>query len=265
MKVITRIKTIGLETSSIMPLLEISPRTLPLQQYIKEIIDRYDVEFYTDLYSVEEATQQINTSFNNAVRSIEKAKLVANRLNIEDRQTLSIIFIKSLAENWYGREETLRWSDIIINDKFQKIQNSKEFFEALNQELENKKEKYLSLLKVENRYMEINCESIQSYWITPLFIKNVNIRIKVIPNKLSLEEFFKKLQSTVNAAYMGTLKVNDVVDIYHLYSLYNNGNIREVWSCNQQFVKRHEKYLKTVEEFKDLFDNRIIMIKRITR
>lgn len=258
------IKAIGLETSSIMPLLEITPRTLPLQQHIKKTIESYDVEFYTDLHSVEEATQQINTSVNNAVRSIEKAKLAAERLNIKDWQTLSIIFVKSLAENWYGREETLRWSDVIINDKFQKIQDPKEFFEALNQELENKKKKYLSLLKIKNQYMEINCEFIQSYWITPSFIKDVNIKIKVIPNNLSLEGFFKKLQSTVNAAYMGTLKVNDVVDIYHLYSLYNDGNIREVWSCNQQFVKRHEKYLKTVEEFKDLFDNNIVMIKRIT-
>lgn len=82
-------------------------------------------------------------------------------------------------------------------------------------------------------------------------------------NNFSLEDFFKKLQSTINAAYMGTLKINDVVDIYHLYSLYNDGNIKEVWSCNQQFVRRHEKYLKTVEEFKDLFDDNVVMIRRI--
>ena len=89
-------KKIGLETSSIMPLLETTPRTLPLQRHIKETIDRYDVvEFYTDLYSIKEATQQINTSFNNAIRSVEKAKIVAERLNINDVQTLSIIFVKS--------------------------------------------------------------------------------------------------------------------------------------------------------------------------
>lgn len=257
------IKNIGLETSSIMPLLETTTRTLPLQQYIKENIDRYDVEFYADLYSVEEATQQINTSFNNAKRSIEKAKIVAERLSINDVQTLSIIFVKSLSENWYGREETLRWSDGVINCKIREIQNSEEFFEALNLQIENKKQKYLSMLKIKNQCLDINCEYIQSYWITPSFIKDLNIKIKVIPNNLSLEDFFKKLQSTLNAAYMGTLKINDVVDIYHLYSLYNDGNIREVWSCNQQFVKRHEKYLKAVEEFKDLFDDNVVMIKRI--
>jgi len=147
-----------------MPLLETTPRTLPLQRHIKETIDRYDVvEFYTDLYSIKEATQQINTSFNNAVRSVEKAKIVAERLNINDVQTLSIIFVKSLAENWYGREETLRWSDVVINDKFQGIHNSEEFFKALNQQMENKKQKYLSMLKIKNQCLDINCEYIQSY------------------------------------------------------------------------------------------------------
>lgn len=171
--------------------------------------------------------------------------------------------MKSLSENWYGREETLRWSEVASNDKFRQIQNSKEFFEILNQELKNKKEKYLFLLKIKNQYLEINCDLIQSYWITPSFIKDLKLKIKVIPNDISLEDFFKKLQSTINAAYMGTLKINDVVDIYHLYSLYKDGNIKEVWSCNQQFVKRHEKYLKTVEEFKHLFDSNIVMIRRI--
>jgi len=246
-----------------MPLLETTPRTLPLQQHIKQTVDRYDVEFYTDLHSVKEACQQINTSFTNAVSSIEKAKIVAERLNVKDMQTLSIIFVKALSENWYGREETLRWSDAVIGDEFQEIQNSKEFFEVLNRQIENKKQKYLSMLKIKNQHLDISCDYIQSYWITPLFTKNLRITIMVIPNSLSLEDLFKKLQSSVNAAYMGTLKINDVVDIYHLYSLYNDGNIKEVWSCNQQFVKKHETYLKTVEEFRDLFDKNAVTIKRI--
>ncbi|MGQ9706378.1 MAG: hypothetical protein ACUVWP_05155 [bacterium] len=62
---------------------------------------------------------------------------------------------------------------------------------------------------------------------------------------------------------MGKLKINDVVDIYHLYSLYNDSRIIEVCSCNQEFVKRHEKYLRTMEEFKDLFDDNVVKIKRI--
>ncbi len=257
------VKKIGIETSSIMPLIETTPRTLPLQRYIKRTTTENKVEFYTDLYSVKEASQQITTSFTNAVKSIEKAKSVADRLNINDTKTLSIVFVKSLSENWYGREETLRWSDVVINDKVQRTENHEEFVRILRQQLEDKKERYISMLKIENNCLTIDCRDIQSYWITPQFINDLQIKIKVIPNKLSIEDFFQKLQSVINAAYMGTLKINDVVDIYHLYSLYYDGSIRDIWSCNQQFVKRHEKYLKSVDEFKTLFDSNIVTIKRI--
>lgn len=257
------IKKIGLETSSIMPLIEITPRTLPLQKRIKEIIKVHEVKFYTDLHSVKEATQQVNTSFDNAIKSVEKARVVAEELNINDPLRLTIMFIKSLSENWYGREETLRWSDVIIDDEVQRVQHREEFFKTLNQRLEGKKEKYSSMLKIENNYLNIDCRDIQSYWITPQFINDLQIKIKVVPNRLSLEDFFQRLQSVINATYMGKLKINDVIDIYHLYSLYYEAEIPEVWSCNQQFVKRHKKYLESVDEFKDLFDSSIVTIKRI--
>ncbi|MFH1476413.1 MAG: hypothetical protein ABIH24_02820 [Verrucomicrobiota bacterium] len=256
-------KKIGLETSSIMPLLETTTRTLPLQQYVKKTTDRYNVEFITDSYSVTEATQQIIKSFDNAAGSIKKAKVVAERLNIKDMQTLTILFVKSLSENWYGREETLRWSDVVINEKFKEMQNSEGFFQLLNQQIENKKQNYLAMLQIKNKHLNINCKHIQSYWITPVFIKDLDLKIKVIPNGLSLEDFFGKLQSAINFAHKETFKINDIVDIYHLYSIYNDANVKEIWSCNQLFVKRHEKYLKTVEEFKDLFNDNLVTIKRI--
>ncbi|MGQ9706377.1 MAG: hypothetical protein ACUVWP_05150 [bacterium] len=155
-------KKIGLETSSIMPLLEITPRTLPLQKHIIKIIDNtIDVEFCTDLHSVEEATQQINTSFDVAIKSIEKAKEVVKRLKSNDILKLSIIFIKSLSENFIGgRMETLRWSDVIDNDVFYSIKNSEDFFKVLKKQMENKKQKYLSMLEIKKQYLEINCKDI---------------------------------------------------------------------------------------------------------
>jgi len=36
----------------------------------------------------------------------------------------------------------------------------------------------------------------QSYWITPLFTEDLRLKIKVISNSLSLEDFFKKLLQT---------------------------------------------------------------------
>jgi len=89
---------IALETSSIMPLLEVTPRTFPLQQNLKSIIQNNDTRFFTDRYSIEEASQQITTSFENAIKSLEKAIKTADIANTRDTKILSVIFIKSLCE-----------------------------------------------------------------------------------------------------------------------------------------------------------------------
>lgn len=259
------VKKIALETSSIMPLIETTPRTLPLQQNLQNIIQRNDieVEFYTDLYSIKEAQQQITTSFENALRSVEKAVKTANERNIQDPLSLSVIFIKSLCENWYGREETLRWSDVLIDKRMFNIKNHKDFFGLIKENLHKKERRYHSSMQVKNGVVSVDCGKIQSYWATPPFLKELNFDIHVIENRTALDDFFLKIQSAVNAAYLQETKINDIVDIYHLYSIYEDGDLNEIWSCNQQFVKRHKKYLSSVDEFKKLFDENIVNIKRI--
>ncbi len=254
---------IALETSSIMPLIEVTPRTFPLQQNLKNIIQKNDVEFFTDFYSIKEAIQQITTSFENAIRSLEKAITNAGNINTSDIKHLSVIFIKSLCENWYGREETLRWSDVIIDERLNSIENYNEFFAIIKENLFSKQNKYMSFLQINDGIISIDCKGIQSYRVNPPFIKELKFNIKVINNKTPLEEFFLKIQSDINSSFLGNTKINDVVDIYHLYSIYNDGNINEIWSCNQLFVKRHKKYLSTLKEFKDLFDKNIVKINRI--
>ncbi|GEM_PF-2396965 len=257
------VKKIGLETSSIMPLLETTTRTLPLQEQIKAIISKKKIEFFTDMYSVVEATQQINRSFENAKKSIIKAKNIAHLRNFRDVKTLTVVFIKALSENWYGREETLRWSDIVIKEEIQNANSTEDFFDSLNRQLEKKKQVYSSMLKINDGFLNIDCTKIQSYWITPSFSEDLKLQIRVVDNEITLEAFFSILQSAINSAYMGKFKINNVVDVYHLYSLYKDTGVREVWSCNQQFAKVHKEYLKTTDDFKDLFDTSIVKIKRI--
>ena len=254
---------IALETSSIMPLLEVTPRTSPLQQNLKSVIQKNDIQFFTDLYSIKEASQQITTSFENAIKSLEKAIKTASIINTRDTKILSVIFIKSLCENWYGREETLRWSDVIIDKRLYDIKNYSDFFIIIKENLLRKKDKYMSSLQINNGVVSINCKEIQSYWVNPPFIKELKFDIKVIDNNTPLEEFFLKIQSDIKSSFLGNTKINDIVDIYHLYSIYNDGNINEIWSCNQLFVKRHKKYLSSVDEFKNLFDESLVKIKRI--
>ena len=162
-------RKIGLETSSIMPLLELTPRTFPLQREIKKAM-RKNVKFVTDKYSVIEAKQQIIKSYESALRSLDKARDIAYRRRIQNKAELAIIFIKTLAENWYGREETLRWSDTTLGVSA----NGDEFFVELRDKISEKKESYLRILSSDT--LSIDASQMKSYWVSPEFEENLRIR-----------------------------------------------------------------------------------------
>jgi len=164
-------RKIGLETSSIMPLLELTPRTFPLQREIKKAM-RKNVKFVTDKYSVIEAKQQIIKSYESALRSLDKAKDIANRRRIQNKAELAIIFIKTLAENWYGREETLRWSDTTLGVSA----NGDEFFVELRDKIDKRKEDYLRILREDSDTLSIDASQMKSYWVSPEFEENLRIR-----------------------------------------------------------------------------------------
>jgi len=251
-------KIIGLETSSLMPLMEITPRTLPLQNHLFDALDK-GYKFVIDRYSVIEAQDQIKTSFENAKSSIIKAKEVSERGNIKSRRQLEITFIKALAENWYGRAETLRWSDCLLNIG----ENIDDFWSSLENSLNKKRDIYFQTLKNDVNEILIESSRIMSYWVRPTHRKDLSLKITVLDNRYSLENFFNELQPIVNTVYREKITINDVIDFYHLFSLYYDGGVKEVWSCNQNFVKRHEKYLKNLNsnKFSDVF--RRVKIKRI--
>ncbi len=89
------------------------------------------------------------------------------------------------------------------------------------------------------------------------------MKIKIVNNKYSLQDFFSELQPIINTVYREKVTINDVIDFYHLFSLYYAAGVAEVWSCNQNFVKRHEKYLENLNsnKFSEVFKN--VRIKRI--
>jgi hypothetical protein len=250
-------KRIGLETSSLLPLLEITPRTLPLQTALAAALGNGRT-FVVDTYSIHEARDQIVISCRNALSSLEKAQAVARRDEIANLDGLRIAFIKALAENWYGREETLRWCDALsaAND-------SADFFERVRDYLLRKKERYLSKLSLDADIIRVDSGEIESYWITPGHQKNFSIEVTVIKNNLSLEEFFSQIQPIVAEVYKEKVTINDVMDFYHLFSLCYDAAVNEIWSCNQKFVRRHERYLRTLhnDKFADVF--RAVKIRRI--
>ena len=243
---------IGLETSSIMPLLETTTRTLPLQREIKKALENGS-RFKVDRYSITEAKQQILTSYENALRSFERAKQPAERRGIQDQTKLTNIFIKALAENWYGREETLRWSDASLEI----CSDGATFFSELESNLNKKRECYLQILREDVSTLVIKASEIKSYWVSPEFETDLVVEVEVMENEKSLHSFFEMFQPIANSLYREKVTINDAIDLFHLFSLYHTGKIREIWSCNQNFVKRHDNYLRSLndEHFSVLFKN----------
>ncbi len=259
-------RLVGLETSAIMPLLEVTPRTLPIQKRILEVqrasIQR--TEFVTDSYSVEEARQQVEVSYSSALRSLDKTFQIAQREKVSQPTLLAVIFVKCLAENWYGREETLRWSDCLLS-VFANTPLPNEFFDRVRDALTLKRDTYLSILRTDAEYLEIDCSRILPYWVSPSHLTNVQVKVRVVHNSMSLSDFFNLLQNLLSEPLKKKLRVNEVSDLFHLYSLYHDAGVREVWSCNQNFVRRHERRLVGLSGFAELFDSHHVRIIRIVR
>lgn len=255
------LRRIGLETSSLMPLLEITTRTLPLQKQLKSVVGK--AVFIIDQFSVDEAKAQIALSFNNAVEALGKAKLATERLDAKNVNMMSWIFAKCLAEPIFGgRHEILRWADV-ISDSLDQYKPKEDFFTIVGIELHRKKNNYLRKLTVRNGILEIDCNNILPYWVTPQFVRDLKFSAQVSPNELDLLNFYKLLIAECPKLSEINVGVNDMNDIYHLYSLNKDSGISEIWTCNQKFVKRHEEYLAGVKAFAYLFNPAQTKIVRI--
>jgi hypothetical protein len=246
-------RTIGLETSSIMPLAELTPRTRPLQDAISEV---GDVMFVTDRNSLEEAEEQIKKSYENALLSVDKTESVIKREEITDAERVKLIFVKALAETyWGGREETLRWADAVLIRE--KVRGATEFIKILKTNLDAKFASYLNVFHAGPDKVWFRSSEIKAYWATPELRSDLDVQVRVIPNSKKHGELYELLQPLINSYYEENITMNDIKDLYHLYSLYYGADVREVWSCNQRFVKIHAKYLSGIpnKEFSDMFKN----------
>jgi hypothetical protein len=243
-----------------MPLVELTPRTRPLQDAIAEA---GKVIFVTDRNSVEEAVKQIKKSYENALASLDKTKTVIKRERIKEPQRANLLFIKALAETfWGGREETLRWADVVLGPE--KGRGVGDLTNNLKKNLDEKYEAYLRVLNPESDTVEIRASEIKPYWATPESRSGLDVAVRVEPNSKKQGELYELLQPLINSYYEENIKMNDIEDLYHLYSLYYDAGVTEVWSCNQNFVRIHAKYLQDVphKEFSDVFKKvKIVRVK----
>lgn len=244
---------IGLDSASLMALIEVTSKTAILQEQIQAALNNSDggVEFVTDAESVQDARQKVLESYERTLSSLDKAARVAQETNQTELPDLLILTIKCLAEYFPGTE-IFRWSDTLKG-----YLGQEDFFAHVKTSIGIKKEAYLSALAITDDMLTLRSDAIQPYRITESELLSLNVQIKVIDNKTSwpdyLNEFEEMLKRLMRKRKPPHKSIDKIRDIYHLQSLYDAG-IAELWLCQTRFGRRYVKFLRTQPTFAEIFE-----------
>lgn len=239
---------IGLDSYSLMALIEVTPKTALLQNKIQAALNdsAAGVEFVMDAESVQDARKKVLDSYERALKSLDKAARVAQKTNRTEISDLLMLSVKCLGEHFAG-SEIFRWSDT-LNVHLDKD----DFFAHVKHAIGIKKEAYLSALAITSGILTVKSEEIQPYWITESSLLPLNVHIQVIDNNTSWPDYLKGLEETLKKLMRLRKRprksVPKMKSIYHLHSLYDAG-IDELWLCQQSFTNSYLKYLSTEPTF----------------
>ncbi len=234
---------IGLDSSSLMALIEVTTKTALLQDKIQAALNDSDqgVEFMTDAESVEDARQKVLESYERACDSLDKAARVTQKTNRTEMPDLLILSIKCLAEDFPGTE-VFRWSDTLKGHL-----DKDDFFAHVKTSIGIKKEAYLSALATTDGMLTLRSDVIQPYRVIESELLPLTVHVKVIDNKTSwpdyLKEFEEMFKKIMRKNIPSRTSVRKIRDIYHLHSLVD-AQIDELWLCQGDFANRYLRYLR---------------------
>lgn len=244
---------IGLDSHSLMALIEVSSKTALLQNKIQAALNDFgaEVEFVTDAESVQDARQKVLDSYQLAQNGLDKAARVAEKTNQSKISDLLILTVKCWAERFPGHQ-ILRWSDT-LNLHLDKH----DFFAHVRKAIDIKKEAYLSALATTDGMLTLRSDAIQPYKIAEFSLLPLNVHIKVIDNNTSwpdyLDEFEKMLKRLTRRRAGVRKSVTKIKDLYHLHSLYDAG-IDQFWLCKSGFAGPYLRYLRSEPIFEELLE-----------
>lgn len=198
--------SIGLESSSIMPLVAITPLT---QDCYETIWGRF---LNSTLLAHDDSMSELknifafkaNTFYSNPIKRLEKIK----DLPPSDRMSLKGIALKLLLDGqmggWVGnknsRVQAFFFSDV-IDSLDNKVKNPEEFTAKLIEGMKMKVQTFNNILTPRNGSIIIDIRQILPYWgfhnVGPsLFSENRKIQIKILPNCESFN-MFESLPSAI--------------------------------------------------------------------
>ncbi len=207
---------IGLESSSIMPLVTITPLTQECYEhvwgsYASDILVAHE-DSLAELKNI--FNFKANTFYSNPITRLEKVKDFSPTKQASFKGIALKLLLDGQMGGWIGnknsRVQTFFFSDVIdaLDDN---IETSKEFSEKLIAEMKKKIQTYNQMLSPINGTLTIDISKILPYWgfhnIAPsIFSEKRQIKIRILPNCEPLSKF----QSLPSASRR---------DVYHYHML----------------------------------------------
>ncbi len=202
---------IGLESSSIMPLVTVTPLTQECYEalwnnYVNSTLIAHE-DSLTELRNIFKF--KANTFYSNPIIRIEKVK----DFSPSKRESIKGGALKLLLDGqmggWIGnkisRVQTFFFSDV-IDDIDSNIKDPERFSEELTESMKKKIEIYNRMLTPDNGLLTIDISRILPYWgfhnVTPsVFAEKRKVSIKILPNCETLNKFQSLPSATRRDAY----------------------------------------------------------------
>lgn len=213
---------VGLESSSIMPLVTITPLT---QDCYETILNDYsDAELVAHEDSITELksifSYKSNTFYSNPITRMEKLKDLPRFTGLSLKGIAIKLLLDGQAGGWIGnknsRVQTFFFSDVIDNIS-NEITNPEEFTDELTLQMRRKIEHFNNLLTANNGTIRIESTKILSYWghhniSSSLLDESKILGIKILPNNESFS-MFENLDSAIRRdSYHYHMLKKDMVD-----------------------------------------------------
>lgn len=230
---------IGLESSSIMPLVAVTPLTQDCYETIWG-------SFYNSLLLAHEDSIaelknifnfRANTFYSNPLKRLEKLKDLSPSNGISLKGMAIKLLLDGQMGGWIGnknsRVQTFFFSDVIdrIDDR---IKDPHEFSATLIEGMKNKVLFYNRLLTPDNGLLTIDIKQILPYWgfhnvASSIFFENRTIQIRILPDCESFTMFESKPTATRRDSYHYHMLKKEKVGLI----LVGDANYRNnICSCN---------------------------------
>lgn len=190
---------VGLESSSIMPLVAITPLTQDCYETILNNFSDHTLIAHED--SITELGTifhfRADTFYSNPIRRLEKIRVLPRFSGISLKGIAIKLLLDGQAGGWIGnknsRVQGLFFSDVIdsISDV---IDNPEDFCNEVTMKMRNKIESFNNSLMPANQILSIESGSILPYWghhniSARLLTESKSIKIRILPNCESIEMF----------------------------------------------------------------------------